>query len=94
MRTTSTCGLGQVMPVVRASACPASAVRRASSRWSRRCTLMAVPQASSSVLNYLSQKPQGKFGKHQYSVGERDQIARERKIFVRYQQFHHVPEEV
>ncbi len=51
-------------------------------------------QASSSVLNYLSQKPQGKFGKHQYSVGERDQIARERKIFVRYQQFHHVPEEV
>ncbi|HQX84926.1 MAG TPA: sulfotransferase, partial [Aestuariivirga sp.] len=51
-------------------------------------------QASSSVLNYLSQKPQGKFGKHQYSVGERDQIARERKIFVRYQQFHHVPDEV
>jgi len=51
-------------------------------------------QASSSVLNYLSQKPQGKFGKHQYSVGERDQIASERKIFVRYQQFHHVPEEV
>lgn len=51
-------------------------------------------QASSSVLNYLSQKPQGKFGKHQYSVGERDQIARERKMFVRYQQFHHVPDEV
>lgn len=51
-------------------------------------------QARSSVLNYLAEKPQGKFGKHQYSVGERDQIARERKIFVRYQQFHHVPDEV
>ena len=51
-------------------------------------------QTRSSMLNYLAQKPQGKFGKHQYSVGERDQIASERKIFVRYQQFHHVPEEV
>lgn len=51
-------------------------------------------QTRSSVLNYLAQKPQGKFGKHQYSVGERVQIARERKIFVRYQEFHHVPDEV
>lgn len=51
-------------------------------------------QARSNVLSYLAEKPQGRFGKHQYSVGERDQIAREREIFVRYQQFHHVPDEV
>lgn len=51
-------------------------------------------QARSNVLSYLAEKPQGRFGQHQYSVGERDQIAREREIFVRYQQFHHVPDEV
>ena len=44
--------------------------------------------------DYLAQKPQGKFGKHHYQVGEREQIERQRRYFQRYQQYYHCPDEV
>lgn len=44
--------------------------------------------------DYLLGKPQGKFGKHNYSVGEREQIASSRAHFQRYQQYYNIPDEV
>ncbi|MNR17002.1 hypothetical protein D3C85_1336380 [compost metagenome] len=44
--------------------------------------------------DYLHGKPQGKFGKHNYSVGERKQIANSRAHFQRYQQYYNIPDEV
>jgi hypothetical protein len=56
---------------------------------------MAFPdQGRQAVADYLAHKPRGKFGQNVYSLGERDQIARERAIFARYQSFHKVPDEV
>lgn len=51
-------------------------------------------QVRQGMLDYLQHKPKGKFGKNVYSVGDKDQIARERALFVRYQKFHGVPDEV
>jgi len=42
---------------------------------------------------YLEKKPQGKFGKHSYSVGEREQIERQRQHFQRYQNYYQCPDE-
>lgn len=51
-------------------------------------------QVRQGVIDYLAHKPQGKFGKNVYTVGDREQIARERALFARYQKFHGVPNEV
>lgn len=51
-------------------------------------------EARQAVADYLTHKPQGKFGQNVYRVGEEEQIAHERRIFARYQQFHQVPDEV
>ncbi len=50
-------------------------------------------QALDNMRHYLAQKPQGKFGKHHYSVGEREEIARQRAIFTRYQEYFACPDE-
>lgn len=42
----------------------------------------------------LAHKPKGKFGKHRYSVGEREQIERDRRHYARYQRFHGIANEV
>jgi hypothetical protein len=50
--------------------------------------------ARQAVAGYLVHKPKGKFGQNVYGVGEREEIARERPLFARYQKFHGVPDEV
>ena len=42
---------------------------------------------------YLAHKPQGKFGKHRYSVGEQEENARKRAFFRRYQEYFDCPDE-
>lgn len=42
---------------------------------------------------YLARKPQGKFGKHQYSLGEQQENARKRQLYRRYQTYFNVPDE-
>jgi hypothetical protein len=42
---------------------------------------------------YLARKPQGKFGKHQYSLGEQRENARKRQLYQRYQTYFNVPDE-
>ncbi|HQR04900.1 MAG TPA: sulfotransferase, partial [Rhodocyclaceae bacterium] len=49
--------------------------------------------ARAAMAAYLAAKPKGKFGIHSYDIGDPARIARERKIFHRYQQYHHVPNE-
>lgn len=43
--------------------------------------------------SYLARKPQGKFGKHQYSLGEQQENARKRQLYRRYQTYFNVPDE-
>ena len=43
--------------------------------------------------DYLAQKPQGKFGRHRYSVGEQEENARKRAFFRRYQDYFDCPDE-
>jgi hypothetical protein len=50
-------------------------------------------QAQQNMREYLQRKPQGKFGKHSYSVGEREEIARKRVFFQRYQDYFGCPDE-
>ncbi len=52
------------------------------------------PSAMQAMRDYLRQKPQGKFGKHQYSIGEQEENARKRHLFQRYQHYFQVPDEV
>lgn len=40
---------------------------------------------------YLAAKPKAKFGKHKYSIGEAEEIAKKREYFVRYQAYYNVP---
>lgn len=43
--------------------------------------------------DYLANKPKAKFGKHEYSIGEEQEIAEKRKFFARYQDYFGVPNE-
>lgn len=45
------------------------------------------------MARYLEGKPQGKFGAHQYDVGEDDAAHRKRQCFRRYQRYFDVPDE-
>lgn len=40
---------------------------------------------------YLAAKPKAKFGKHKYSIGEAEEIAKKREYFARYQAYYNVP---
>ena len=42
---------------------------------------------------YVQDKPKGKFGRHEYSLGESDEVRRRREYFRRYQQYFGVPDE-
>jgi len=46
------------------------------------------------IQDYLAAKPQGKFGKHAYSVAEAEDAAARRKLFARYQDYFGVPNEI
>ena len=52
------------------------------------------PTALRAMANYLQQKPQGKFGRHQYSIGQQEENAHKRQPFQRYQHYFQVPDEV
>ncbi len=52
------------------------------------------PTALRAMANYLQQKPQGKFGRHQYSIGQQEENAHKRQLFQRYQHYFQVPDEV
>lgn len=49
--------------------------------------------ARAAMHSYLERKPQGKFGKHQYSLGEQQENARKRQLYRRYQNYFNVPDE-
>ncbi|MAC35779.1 MAG: sulfotransferase family protein [Haliea sp.] len=49
--------------------------------------------AREAMQTYLARKPQGKFGKHQYSLGEQRENARKRQLYQRYQTYFNVPDE-
>jgi len=46
------------------------------------------------ISDYLSRKPQGKFGRHTYSIAEEEEAAELRKLFQRYQDYFGVPNEI
>ncbi|MEQ8800419.1 sulfotransferase family protein [Haliea sp.] len=60
----------------------------------REMGLTLEPATLKAMQDYLQQKPQGKFGRHQYSIGEREENARKRLLFQRYQNYFQVPDEV
>lgn len=49
--------------------------------------------AADAMSAYLRHKPKGKFGVHRYELGQREQIARERAHYQRYQDYFDVPNE-
>jgi hypothetical protein len=56
--------------------------------------LELAPQARQNMHGYLQHKPQGKFGTHTYSIGEREENERKRACFRRYQQYFNCPDEL
>lgn len=50
-------------------------------------------QARAKMQAYLDAKPKAKFGKHKYSIGEAEEIAKKREYFKRYQDYYGVPVE-
>jgi len=58
---------------------------------------MGLPLSDNSrhtMQSYLAQKPQGKFGKHNYQGDDEQERNRKRALFQRYQQYFGVPDEV
>lgn len=51
-------------------------------------------QAEANMRAYMAAKPQGKFGAHTYSVGEKEEIAKNRALYRRYQAYYGVADEV
>ena len=49
--------------------------------------------ALTAMQSYLEHKPQGKFGKHNYSIGEQQEIERKRGLYQRYQSYFGIPNE-
>ena len=60
----------------------------------REMGLALEPAALAAMQDYLRAKPQGKFGRHRYSIGEQEENARKRRLFQRYQDYFQVPDEV
>lgn len=50
-------------------------------------------EAEARMVRYLENKPKGKFGTHQYDIGEDASIRRKREYFQRYQRYFDVPNE-
>jgi hypothetical protein len=56
---------------------------------------MAFTQATAGRIQaYLAAKPQGKFGRHAYSIAEAEEAGRRRALFARYQDYFGVPNEI
>jgi hypothetical protein len=51
-------------------------------------------QTARRIRDYLADKPQGKFGKHNYDITDAGDIAARRKIFARYRSYFGVPDEI
>jgi hypothetical protein len=51
-------------------------------------------QTAGRIRDYLAHKPQGKFGKHAYSIAEAQEAAERRRLFRRYQDYFRVPNEI
>ncbi|PLW82279.1 sulfotransferase [Kineobactrum sediminis] len=51
-------------------------------------------QTQKAMRDYLEHKPQGKFGNHQYRIGEQHETAHKRSLYHRYQHYFKVPDEV
>ncbi len=68
---------------------PLEAIRRIY----RQIGLGLTPEVEREMIRYLEDKPQGKFGVHQYAVGESDETRGKRACFRRYQQYFSVPDE-
>ena len=49
--------------------------------------------ALTAMQRYLENKPQGKFGKHNYSIGEQQEIELKRGLYERYQSYFGIPNE-
>ncbi|HLG86804.1 MAG TPA: sulfotransferase [Alphaproteobacteria bacterium] len=52
------------------------------------------PAHEARIRDYLAAKPQGKHGRHAYSVAEAEEAARRRNLFKRYQDYFGVPNEI
>jgi hypothetical protein len=50
-------------------------------------------ETAARIRAYLTAKPQGKFGKHAYSLAEAEEAQRRRALFARYQNYFNVPNE-
>ena len=46
------------------------------------------------MLKFLAEKPQGKFGRHQYQHAPAEVIRRERAVYKKYQDYFSVPNEL
>ncbi len=68
---------------------PLAALRRVY----RQIDLPLDAEVEAHMADYLAAKPQGKFGAHQYDVGEDDTVFHKRKCFSRYQTYFDVPNE-
>ena len=51
-------------------------------------------ETRNAMQDYLQAKPKAKFGRHEYSVGDSEDIARKRQYFARYQHYFNVPDEL
>jgi len=60
----------------------------------RHAGLVLSDEAEQRMQSYIAHKPQGKFGKHHYELGEQQQIALARQHFQSYQDYYGVPNEV
>lgn len=60
----------------------------------RQAGLNLSAEAERRMLDYIAAKPQGKFGKHHYDLGEQQKIAEARRHFQAYQDYYDVPNEV
>lgn len=60
----------------------------------RQIGIPLLPEAEARMRQYLQDKPQGKFGRHRYGVGESEEIRRRRAVFRRYREYFGVPDEV
>lgn len=69
---------------------PVEAVRRIYEKGG----LEFAPATEARIRDYLAAKPQGKFGRHAYSVAEEAEAARRRGLFRRYQDYFGVPNEI
>lgn len=59
----------------------------------RQLGLTLTGEVEARMRQYVQDKPKGKFGRHEYGLGESDEVRRRREYFRRYQQYFSVPDE-